>query len=46
MSVRKTLKKIEVSKSTFYEWYGRYLEDGLEGLVTSHIEITGYSSLF
>ena len=33
LSVRKTLKKIEVSKSTFYEWYGRYLEEGVEGLV-------------
>ena len=32
LSVRKTLKKIEVSKSTFYQWYRRYVEDGVEGL--------------
>ena len=32
LSVRKTLNKIGVSKSTFYEWYRRYLEDGVEGL--------------
>jgi len=32
LSVRKTLKQIGVSKSTFYEWYRRYLEDGVEGL--------------
>jgi putative transposase len=32
ISVRKTLKEIGVSKSTFYEWYNKYLEDGVEGL--------------
>ena len=32
LSVRKTLKQIAVSKSSFYEWYPRYLEDGIEGL--------------
>ena len=32
LSVRKTLIQIGVSKSSFYEWYRRYLEDGIEGL--------------
>ena len=32
LGVRKTLRQIGVSKSTFYEWYRRYVEDGLEGL--------------
>ena len=32
LGVRRTLRQIGVSKSTFYEWYRRYLEDSLEGL--------------
>ncbi len=32
MSVRKTLEQIAVNKSSFYEWYRRYLEEGIEGL--------------
>ena len=32
LSVRKTLEQIGVSKSSFYEWYRRYLDDGIEGL--------------
>ena len=32
LSVRKTLAKIGVSKSNFYEWYRRYLENGIDGL--------------
>jgi len=32
LSVRRTLKQIDVSKSTFYDWYRRYVEDGMEGL--------------
>ena len=32
LGVRKTLTQIGVSKSSFYEWYRRYLEDGIEGL--------------
>ena len=30
--VKRTLKKIGISKSTFYEWYQKYLEDGFDGL--------------
>jgi len=36
ISVRRTLKEIGVSKSTFYEWYKKYLEDGVEGLNNKH----------
>ncbi len=32
LSVRKTLEQIAVNKSSFYEWYRRYLEEGIEGL--------------
>jgi len=32
LSVRKTLAQIGVSKSSFYQWYRRYLENGMEGL--------------
>ena len=28
----KTLKKLGISKSTFYEWYERYLKDGCDAL--------------
>lgn len=34
LGVRRTLKQIGVSKSSFYEWYRRYLEDGYDGLCT------------
>ena len=32
LSVRQTLKELGIHRSTFYNWYRRYLEDGLEGL--------------
>jgi putative transposase len=32
LGARRTLKQIKVSKSTFYEWYRRYLDEGIEGL--------------
>jgi len=32
LSVKKTLEEIGVSRSTFYEWYKRYQEEGYEGL--------------
>ncbi len=32
LSVKKTLEEIGVSRSTFYEWYKRYQEEGFEGL--------------
>lgn len=32
LSVRKTLEQIGISKSSFYEWYRKYVEEGIEGL--------------
>ncbi len=32
LSIRRTLEQIGVSRSTFYEWYRQYLEDGYDGL--------------
>ena len=32
LSIRKTLDELEVPRSTFYNWYRRYQEDGFDGL--------------
>ena len=32
LPVKQTLAELQVSRSTFYEWYRRYLEEGPEGL--------------
>ena len=32
LSVRQTLKELGIHRSTFYNWYRRYLKDGMEGL--------------
>lgn len=32
LSVKMTLKQLNIPKSTFYDWYNRYLEEGFEGL--------------
>jgi len=32
LSVRKTLRELGIHRSTFYNWYRRYLDGGLEGL--------------
>jgi transposase-like protein len=34
LGVKRTLRSIGISKSTFYLWYHRYLESGLDGLKT------------
>jgi putative transposase len=36
LSVRRTLRQIGVSRSSFYSWYRRYLEDGYDGLAPRH----------
>ena len=36
LSVRKTLQQLDISRSTFYEWYKRYQEEGYEGLAAKH----------
>jgi putative transposase len=33
LSVRRTLREIQVPRATFYRWYRRYAEAGLDGLV-------------
>ncbi len=35
IGVNRTLKEIGVNKSTFYNWYGKYLEGGFDGLAPS-----------
>jgi transposase InsO family protein len=32
LSVRKTLEELDISRSTFYDWYRRYRESGYDGL--------------
>lgn len=32
LGVKRTLEELGISRSTFYEWYKRYKEDGYEGL--------------
>ena len=32
LGVKRTLEELGVGRSTFYEWYRRYLEEGFEGL--------------
>ena len=32
LSVRATLRQLGISKSTFYDWYGRYFAEGYDGL--------------
>ena len=33
LSITKTLEELDVSSSSFYRWYERYQEEGLEGLI-------------
>ena len=32
MSIRKTLKELDLPKSTFYDWYRKYQQEGFNGL--------------
>jgi transposase InsO family protein/transposase-like protein len=32
LSARRTLKELDVARSTFYDWYRKYREDGYDGL--------------
>ena len=36
LSVRQTLEKIGISKSTFYSWYKKYAEQGYDGLAARY----------
>jgi transposase len=36
LSVRQSLEKIGISRSTFYDWYKKYAEHGYDGLAPRH----------
>jgi putative transposase len=36
LSVRRTLRQLDIPRSSFYEWYRRYQEEGYEGLAPQH----------
>jgi len=36
LSVRKTFRELDISSSTFYNWYGKYLEGGYDALKNNH----------
>jgi len=36
ISISKTLKELDIPRSTFYRWYHDYLEEGEEGLIDMH----------
>jgi transposase InsO family protein len=36
LSVKQTLQKIGIHRSTFYSWYARYTEHGYDGLASRH----------
>ena len=38
----RTLKELGINKSTFYNWYGRYREDGYDGLASKQRAINSY----
>ena len=35
LSVRKTLSELDIPRSTFYQWYARYVDNGFDGLADS-----------
>lgn len=37
VSVKTTLRELGINRSTFYEWYKRYLTDGYDGLALSPV---------
>ena len=42
LGVNRTLKELGIHKSTFYNWYNRYLENGVDGLAPKHPERKHY----
>lgn len=39
LSVKKTLEELQVPRSTFYSWYQRYQEHGMEGLKNKKLKV-------
>jgi transposase InsO family protein len=42
LSVKATLKELGINRSTFYQWYKRYLQDGYQGLSSQACPKRGY----
>lgn len=42
LSVRRTLRELQVPRATFYRWYRRYEEAGMDGLVPRPAAAQGY----
>jgi transposase InsO family protein len=42
LGVNRTLKELGIHKSTFYQWYGKYQQDGYEGLAPKKRAIHSY----
>lgn len=45
IGVNRTLKEIGINKSTFYNWYNRYLENGFDGLAPKQRSRNSYWNL-
>lgn len=39
---KRTLRELDVNRSTFYNWYGKYLKDGYDGLADKIPKRKGY----
>jgi putative transposase len=39
VSVKQTLREMDVSHSSFYEWYRRYKDEGYDGLASKHKDL-------
>ena len=49
LGVKRTLEELGISRSTFYDWYKRYLEEGYEGLKpreSKRVIVTSSVSIF
>lgn len=44
LGVNRTLKKLKLSKRTFYNWYGKYKEKGYDGLAPKNRKLKMYIS--
>lgn len=42
IGVNRILKEIGINKSTFYNWYGKYVEGSFDGLAPNHRALNTY----